>query len=112
MSHEYLQGLLYRTPLIVSVREYFYQAIKRQIENGESESKLPFAKKNMYECWVNYAPYFFAELQTAHSSLLQIGYRPEDLSQFAENKSRVLRYSTQILLPGAYLDQVISNPLD
>ncbi|MBI2641391.1 hypothetical protein HYW87_02235 [Candidatus Roizmanbacteria bacterium] len=109
MPFETLSRLLYRTPMIVGVREHYYRDLMKQVKSGVLEEKLPFASKNMYECWVNYAPHFFTGLRVAYDMLLQRGHRPEDLLQFAENKFRVVRYYTQILLPGAYLDRTIQD---
>ena len=105
MSAEHLQTYtLLHTEKILSIREYYYQNLKKELSTNAPEDSLPFAGKNMYECWINYSPLFFKDLKEIYTHLLQKGY-PEDLSPFIENKARVTRYFAQILLPGAYLDQ-------
>ena len=106
MSVELLQTYTsLHTEKIFQIRTIYYQNLKNGILENTPEDSLPFASKDMYECWINYSPIFFRDFKGIYMRLLQKGYQPEDLTSFIENKARVTRYFAQILLPGAFLDQ-------
>jgi hypothetical protein len=108
MNYETLQSnLLTSTNRIVSIRESYAQQLQKTVAEKGSESNLPFNSSGMYESWINYSPYFFRELAVPYLELVSQGHTPEDLAPLMENKFRVVRYFTQILLPGIYLDQTV-----
>ena len=110
MQDENLQRFLnFRVPRVVEIRENYLNDLRWFVANSPSppneEDEIDFTYSDSYQCWVNYAPYFFRELMCIYMKLVETGHSEEELSQSIENKARVLRYFPQILLPGAFLDQ-------
>jgi len=98
----------------LSVREYYLRDLRSKITSPKEESSLPFSSRRMYDCWINFSPFYYRELHTVFSALLAKGYQPEDLAPFIENKARVVRYVFYLLLPGAFLDRetALADKLD
>lgn len=68
-----------------------------------SENGMHFVWKGMYDCRVDYAPFFFRELMRAYSEALQHADNAELLDAL-ETNVRIIRYMTQFGVSGAYLD--------
>lgn len=95
--------LAQNTERTISLREHYHRALRGIVARGEDEH-LFFKAREMYQCWVSYAPYFFNSIMDAYMTLISQGASEDDLASLADNIFRVKRYFVHLLLPGAYLD--------
>lgn len=105
------QYLNIHIPKILKIREVYLQNFRHLANSGPlpESGRLNFLYNDNYACWVNYAPFFFRDIMDIYLKLIDRGFSEKQISPFIENKSRVVRYFPQILLPGAYLDQTTSQ---
>lgn len=96
------------TEKLVKIRESYLQRIlDSELKGEKSEDNLEFPSSDMYESWVNYAQCYFTDLFDIYSELRNRKYSPEALSQYMGSKGRVARLCTNLLIPGAFLDQSV-----
>lgn len=71
------------------------------------QQKWPFNVCDYYKCRINYAPFFFRDVYNVYMALLGQGYTEDQLSEYIENKARVVRYFSQYVIPGAFVDTAV-----
>lgn len=94
---------------LLRIRDYYVDAISREVEDVGSEQDLPFASRAMYECWIDYCSHFFEEFYCLVDELEAKGFSDALIASCVGSPARLVRVITQLLLPGACVNKNIEE---